>query len=64
MKSPSGIAPCSKSFCDRSPAQQVHGFTHLSVTHRALELPHLDADGRFLYGISKTPAGKVSMPSA
>jgi len=47
---------------DRGPyAQEVHGFSHLSVTRSALELRHLDADGRFLYGISKTPAGKVTV---
>lgn len=45
---------------DRGPyAQEVHGFSHLSVTKQALQLRHLDADGRLLYGISKTPAGKV-----
>jgi hypothetical protein len=45
---------------DRGPyAQEVHGFSHLSVTPKALSLRHLDADGRLLYGISKTPAGKV-----
>ena len=47
---------------DRGPyAQEVHGFSHLSVTKSALKLRHLDADGRLLYGISKTPAGKVSL---
>jgi tartrate-resistant acid phosphatase type 5 len=47
---------------DRGPyAQEVHGFSHLSVTRSALELRHLDADGRFLYGITKTPAGKVTV---
>lgn len=46
---------------DRGPyAQEVHGFSHLSVTRSALELRHLDADGRFLYGISKTPTGIVN----
>jgi tartrate-resistant acid phosphatase type 5 len=50
---------------ERGPyAQEVHGFSHLAVTHKALELRHLDADGRFLYGISKTPTGRVSMLSA
>jgi tartrate-resistant acid phosphatase type 5 len=42
----------------------VHGFSHLSVTRSALELRHLDADGRFLYGITKTPAGKVTVLQA
>ncbi len=46
---------------ERGPyAQEVHGFSHLSVTREALVLRHLDADGRFLYGISKSPAGKVT----
>jgi tartrate-resistant acid phosphatase type 5 len=50
---------------DRGPyAQEVHGFSHLSVTPSALELRHLDADGRFLYGISKTPTGKVLVLSS
>jgi tartrate-resistant acid phosphatase type 5 len=45
---------------DRGPyAQQVHGFSHLAVTRKALELRHLDSDGRLLYGISKSPSGKV-----
>jgi tartrate-resistant acid phosphatase type 5 len=47
---------------DRGPyAQEVHGFSHLAATDKLLELKHLDADGRFLYGISKTPAGKVTV---
>jgi tartrate-resistant acid phosphatase type 5 len=47
---------------DRGPyAQEVHGFSHLSVTRSALELRHVDADGRFLYGITKTPAGTVTV---
>ncbi len=50
---------------ERGPyAQEVHGFSHLSVTRKALELRHLDADGRLLYGISKTPEGKVSLLGA
>ncbi len=45
---------------DRGPyAQEVHGFSHLSVTPKALELRHLDADGRLLYAISRSPSGKV-----
>ena len=45
---------------DRGPyAQQVHGFSHLSVTPKALELRHLDADGRLLYGITRNTAGVV-----
>lgn len=47
---------------ERGPyAQEVHGFSHLSVTKKALELRHLDADGRLLYAISRSPAGKVSL---
>ncbi|RRA48058.1 metallophosphoesterase [Acidipila sp. EB88] len=50
---------------ERGPyAQEVHGFSHLAVTARSLELRHLDADGRFLYGVSRTPAGKVSALSS
>ncbi len=50
---------------DRGPyAQEVHGFSHLSVTRKALELRHLDADGRPLYAISRSPEGKVSLLGA
>ncbi len=50
---------------ERGPyAQEVHGFSHLSVTKRALELRHLDSDGRLLYAISKTPEGQVSSLTA
>ena len=45
---------------DRGPyAQEVHGFSHLSVTAQSLEVRHLDADGRFLFGIGRDRAGKV-----
>ncbi len=45
---------------DRGPyAQEVHGFSHLSVTRKSLELRHLDADGRLLYAISRSSSGKV-----
>jgi len=41
---------------DRGPyAQEVHGFSHLSVTSGELRLRHLDADGRLLYAVSKSP---------
>ncbi len=40
-------------------AQEVHGFSHLSVTKHELQLRHLDTDGRFLFGVGKTPEGKV-----
>ena len=47
---------------DRGPyAQEVHGFSHIAVTRDLLELRHLDADGRLLYGIAKTPEGKVTV---
>ncbi len=47
---------------ERGPyAQEVHGFSHLSVTSKTLELRHLDADGRPLYGISKSRTGKVNV---
>ncbi len=39
---------------DRGPyAQEVHGFSHLSLTKDALYLRHLDSDGRLLYGITR-----------
>lgn len=45
---------------ERGPyAQEVHGFSHLSVTRKALELRHLDADGRLLYGVVRAQDGKV-----
>ena len=45
---------------DRGPyAQQVHGFSHLSVSSRELRLRHLDPDGRLLYGITKAPGVKA-----
>jgi tartrate-resistant acid phosphatase type 5 len=46
---------------DRGPyAQQAHGFTHLSVTQKELQLRHLDASGRFLFGIRKRVGGNIS----
>ena len=45
---------------DRGPyAQEVHGFSHLAVTARELQVRHLDADGRFLFGIGRTREGAV-----
>ncbi len=50
---------------DRGPyAQEVHGFSHLSVTAQQLEVRHLDADGRFLFGIGRDRQGKVRELSA
>jgi tartrate-resistant acid phosphatase type 5 len=50
---------------DRGPfAQEVHGFSHLSVTREALELRHLDSDGMLLHGISRAPGGAVSLLTA
>ena len=46
---------------ERGPyAQEVHGFGHLTVTPRELQLRHLDADGRFLFGVTRTAEGRVS----
>ncbi len=45
---------------DRGPyAQEVHGFSHLSVSPRELQVRHLDGDGRFLFGITRNREGKV-----
>ena len=45
---------------DRGPyAQEVHGFSHLSVTANELQMRHLDASGRFLFGLTRDRAGKV-----
>ncbi len=45
---------------DRGPyAQEVHGFSHLSVSAHELQVRHLDADGRFLFGVTRDRAGKV-----
>ena len=45
-------------------AQETHGFSHLSVTERALEVRHLDASGRFLFGVAREPSGKVRVLNA
>jgi hypothetical protein len=45
-------------------AQEVHGFGHLSVTKHELQLRHLDTDGRFLFGVAKTPEGKLRVLEA
>ncbi|MGI4828657.1 MAG: metallophosphoesterase [Janthinobacterium lividum] len=44
-------------------AQEVHGFSHLSATKHALELRHLDASGRFLFGIRKSAVGQLQILS-
>lgn len=50
---------------DRGPyAQEVHGFTHLTVTANQLQVRHLDADGRFLFGIGRDRAATVRALSA
>ena len=41
-------------------AQEIHGFSHLSVSQHELQLRHLDSDGRFLFGIGKTPSGALT----
>ncbi len=40
-------------------AQEVHGFSHLAVTSRELQLHHLDSSGRVLFSIAKAPGGKL-----
>lgn len=45
-------------------AQEVHGFSHLSVTKRELQLRHLDSGGWFLFGVAKTPNGKLRVLEA
>jgi tartrate-resistant acid phosphatase type 5 len=45
-------------------AQEVHGFSHLSVSKRSLDLRHLDASGRFLFGVRKAPGGALRMLKA
>jgi tartrate-resistant acid phosphatase type 5 len=45
---------------DRGPyAQEVHGFSALSVTANELQMRHLDASGRFLFGLTRDRSGKV-----
>ncbi len=45
---------------DRGPyAQEVHGFSHLSVSAHDLQVRHLDAAGRFLFGIGRDRTGRV-----
>lgn len=50
---------------ERGPyAQEVHGFSHLAATKQALELRHLDASGRFLFGVRKSLSGKLEVLKA
>ncbi|HVZ83404.1 MAG TPA: metallophosphoesterase [Terracidiphilus sp.] len=50
---------------DRGPyAQEVHGFSHLSVSRHELQLRHMDASGRFLFGVARTPHGTVRILEA
>lgn len=42
-------------------SQEVHGFSHLSVTAKELQLRHLDASGRLLFAVAKSPGGALRM---
>ena len=42
-------------------AQEVHGFSHLSVSKHTLELRHLDASGHFLFGVRKVSGGALQV---
>lgn len=42
-------------------AQKVNGFSHLSVTETLLTLRHVDAKGNVIHGMTKTPAGTVTL---
>lgn len=45
---------------DRGPyAQEVHGFSHLSVTKHELQLRHLDTGGRQLFAVAKSTGGAL-----
>lgn len=44
-------------------AQRVYGFSHLSVTPKQMTLRHLDATGRVLHVFTKTPDGRVFIPT-
>ena len=49
-----------KDDAERGPyAQEVHGFSHLSVTSRELQVRHLDASGRQLFAVAKAPGGTL-----
>ena len=45
-------------------AQEVHGFSQLSVSPQELQLRHLDAHGRFLFGVSRRPGGTPTILEA
>ncbi|AFL89100.1 putative phosphohydrolase [Terriglobus roseus DSM 18391] len=42
-------------------AQKVYGFSHLSVTDKTLTLRHVDAQGRIIHALTKTPDGKMQI---
>ena len=51
-----------KDALDRGPyAQEVHGFSHMAASRRALELRHLDSDGRVLFAVSLAPGGEMKV---
>lgn len=45
-------------------AQEAHGFSHLAVNGDELQVRHLDASGRFLYGVAKRAGGTTRVLSA
>ena len=42
-------------------AQKVNGFSHLSVTSKKLTLRHVDAQGKIIHALNKSPNGKVEL---
>jgi tartrate-resistant acid phosphatase type 5 len=42
-------------------AQKVYGFSHLSVSERAMTLRHLDSNGRLLHGFTRFPDGRIEI---
>lgn len=42
-------------------AKKINGFSHMSITEKALTLRHIDSDGRTLHAFTKTPAGKITV---
>ena len=50
---------------ERGPyAQQVHGFSYLSVTKHRLELRNLDASDHFLFGVRRSADGEFQILSS